>query len=200
MLLCYSDQNASGQEIAPLCQRGDTDPEGSTTKTSISSTSTTLFPTSTTMLPMSTTHAITTTTSSEVSECPEGWTHQETSCYWVVLHNADWVEAYNGCPQLHPDAHLASSGSESENEIISSLHSGSPYNFWLGGTDADEEGNWIWTDGTPFNYTYWASGQGEGGITENCIAIYTYNQYGTWKDYECYDSHPYICEINLDYK
>ena len=147
---------------------------------------------------MSTTHAITTTTSSEVSECPEGWTHHETSCYWVVLYPVvNWFEAFNGCPQLHPAAHLASSGSESENEIISSLHSDSVY-LWLGGTDADEEGNWIWTDGTPFNYTRWYSGEGAGGITQNCLALYT--NYEQWYDYECFESYPYVCEINLDYK
>ena len=71
--------------------------------------------------------------------------------------------------------------------------------FWLGGSDSDEEGNWTWTDGTPFNYTKWESYEGAGGIKQNCLAI-RLSYHGYWYDYECFDSHPYICEINLDYK
>merc|ERR1719264_1898485 len=113
-----------GEKIAPLCQRGDLQPDGSTTTTIISSTSTT--------------QALATTTSEEVSECPEGWSKNEASCYWVVFDPVDWVEANHGCQQLHPSAHLASSGSAMENDYIANLYyetSSSSNYFWLGGTD-----------------------------------------------------------------
>ena len=184
-MIFHRDQTA--KTIAPLCQRGEMEPEGSTTTTT-----TAIFPTTTTP-------ALTTTTPDEVSECPEGWSRNQTSCYWVVLDTADWFEAYNGCQQLHPNSHLASSGSESENAFIANLHYSDRY--WLGGTDSDEEGNWAWTDGTSFNYTNWYSGEGAGGISENCLAIYPSKTYGyPWFDYECFESHPYICEINIDNK
>ena len=183
-MIFHRDQTA--KTIAPLCQRGEMEPEGSITTT----TTTAIFPTTTTP-------ALTTTTPDEVSECPEGWSRNQTSCYWVVLDNADWFEAYNGCQQLHPSAHLASSGSETENAFIGRMHFNT--HFWLGGTDSDVEGNWTWTDGTPFNYTHWKSDEGADGITENCLAIYTYSGY-YWYDYECFESYPYVCEINLDNK
>ena len=63
------------------------------------------------------------------------------------------------------------------------------------------EGNWIWTDGTPFNFTKWNSGEGAGGITQNCLALYTLSGHDErWYDRECFESYPFICEINLDYK
>ena len=162
------------------------EPEGSTTTT------TAIFPTTTTPAP-------TTTTPDEVSECPEGWSRNQTSCYWVVLDNADWFEAYNGCQQLHPSAHLASSGSETENAFIGRMHFNT--HFWLGGTDSDVEGNWTWTDGTPFDYTNWYSGEGSDDTGDNCLAINVDNYYRTyWFDLGCFDSHPYICEINLDHR
>ena len=186
MVIFHRDQNAGDEKIAPLCQRGEMEPEGSTTTT-------------TTILPTTATPALTTTTPDGVSECPEGWSKNQTSCYWMVFlsfDHASWAEAKQRCPQFHPAAHLASSGSELENDFITHMHSGTE-TFWLGGTDSDEEGNWTWTDGTPFNYTKWESYEGAGGIKQNCLAI-RLSYYGYWYDYECFDSYPYICEINLD--
>ena len=177
----------NGEKIAPLCQRGDLQPGG---------------PTSTSATTVTTTSATSTTTNHDVAECPEGWARNQTSCYWVVLDPSDWIEAKNGCPQIHLSAHLASSGSKMENDFIGRLHSGSGHNFWLGGTDSDDEGNWRWIDGTPFNFTSWESSEGSGGVQDSCLAISNrYNDYYEtfwWFDYECYTSYSYICEINLD--
>ncbi len=30
--------------------------------------------------------------------------------------------------------------------------------YWLGATDAAQEGSWLWQDGTSFAYTNWAAG------------------------------------------
>ena len=195
-MIFHRDQTA--KTIAPLCQRGEMEPEGSTTTTT---TTTAIFPTTTTP-------ALTTTTPDEVSECPEGWSRNQTSCYWVALLSYDytsWVEANKRCPQFHPAAHLASSGSELENDFITKLHPGDPSHFWLGGEDFKEEGNWVWTDGTPFTFTNWLTDghgtQGSGGPAQNCLAITTTtNDYytGKWYDYECYATHAYMCEINID--
>jgi len=188
--MACGDHNANGEKIAPLCQQGDLQPDGSTTTTTISSTTTT-------------TQALATTTSDEVFECPLGWSQFNSSCYWLVFDEVDWVEALNGCQQIHPAAHLASSGSASENDYIANLHdtTSSGYYFWLGGTDSDVEGNWTWTDGTPFDYTNWYSGEGSDDTGDNCLAINVDNYYRTyWFDLGCFDSHPYICEINLDHR
>ena len=122
----------------------------------------------------------------------------------MVLDPSDWIEAKNGCPQIHPAAHLASSGSKIENDFIGRLHPSdiTRLYFWLGGTDSDDEGNWSWIDGTPFNFTSWESSEGSDGVQDSCLAMYNYYYYSydtyRWYDYECYASYPYICEINLD--
>jgi len=185
--MACGDQNANGAKIAPLCQRGDLQPDESTT-TILSTTSTTQAPA--------------TTTSDGVSECPEGWSKYNSSCYWAVFDLVDWVEASNGCQQLHPAAHLASSGSASENNYIGNLHyeTNSYKYFWLGGSDSDE-GNWTWTDGTPFNYTKWSGSEGSGGTSQNCLAMDTYyssSYNGYWYDFECFASYSYFCEIDLE--
>merc|ERR1711971_1218811 len=173
--MACGDQNAAGgAKIAPLCQRGDLQPDESTT---------TMLSTSTT------TQEPATTTSDGVSECPEGWSKNQTSCYWAVFDQVDWIEALIGCQQLHPAAHLASSGSATENDYIANLHyeSNNHNYFWLGGSDFDEEGNWTWTDGTPFSYTKWQGSEGSGGTAQNCLAVdiyYSSYDNGYWYDKE----------------
>ena len=99
---------------------------------------------------------------------------------------------------------LPVSGSKMENDFIGRLHPSdiTRLYFWLGGTDSDDEGNWRWIDGTPFNFTSWESSEGSGGVQDSCLAISNrYNDYYEtywWYDYECYTLYSYICEINLD--
>ena len=150
------------------------------------------------------------TTSDQTFECPEGWGRFDSSCYWLVFDEVNWVEAQHGCSELHPGAHLASSGSELENDFIaSSLYTSNVREFflWLGGTDFEQEGNWTWTDSTPFNYTYWCDAyycggdEGNGGTGKNCLAINIGDSYSStykrWYDFGCFDLFSYVCEINL---
>ena len=47
---------------------------------------------------------------------------------------------------------------------------------WIGFTDKDQEGNWVWTDGSPITYTNWNNGEPNDssplGISENYGIIY----------------------------
>ncbi|MCC7200990.1 MAG: PEP-CTERM sorting domain-containing protein [Gammaproteobacteria bacterium] len=57
--------------------------------------------------------------------------------------------------------HLATLGTEGENDFIKALLDATPgapgvgNNFWLGGSDSDSEGAFRWIDGTPFSFTDW---------------------------------------------
>ncbi|XP_076451858.1 ladderlectin-like [Babylonia areolata] len=74
---------------------------------------------------------------------------------------------------------------------------------WIGLSDQASEGHFLWGDGTPAKFTYWASGQpGEFGSLEDCVAMDTREE-GRWHDYSCSDwffsSHHenFICEFPL---
>jgi len=59
--------------------------------------------------------------------------------------------------------------------------------FWLGLSDWDVEGEWVWASGEPVTYTNW---QGEGPndayAGEDCAAIYGDNYFqGEWNDLGC---------------
>ncbi|VDI73478.1 Hypothetical predicted protein [Mytilus galloprovincialis] len=64
--------------------------------------------------------------------------------------------------------------------------------LWLGGTDMDSEGNWIWDDSkTPLNLTFWRPGEpNDAGGEEDCLASHT----GVWNDIPCTLEAQFVCE------
>lgn len=72
--------------------------------------------------------------------------------------------------------------------------------YWIGGTDLDAEGQWMWMNTTRFwsggatgsasGYQHFAAPPA-GGNTRNCLQV-TAN--GTWTDADCNRTHAYICQ------
>ena len=72
-----------------------------------------------------------------------------------------------------------------------------PNNGWLGGSDADVEDTWTWTDGETFTYTNWvtltAGTQPLGGTAQNCLQMRHGD--GQWDDTNCEANKKYyICK------
>merc|ERR1712126_350826 len=156
---CSASNDQHGAGISPVCQRGNIDPDDKTTPKM--STSTTTEMTSTT------THPI-------VEDCPYGWSQFNNSCYLFNHHIQTWILARENCQRMNPGADLASSNSQAENQFLYKLSIiGNSYKGgWLGGSDSHVEGEWVWTDGSSFNYIHWY-GSPNGGLTENCMHMYT---------------------------
>ena len=54
---------------------------------------------------------------------------------------------------------------------------------WIGGNDIDEEGTWKWTDGSPFEFTFWRSGEPNNhNHNEDCMM---HGFPGKWNDGPC---------------
>ena len=63
--------------------------------------------------------------------------------------------------------------------------------WWIGASDIDVEGRWIWTDGDPVGWTTWRSGEPNDSGGEDCGEL---GSDGQWNDTECWRLRSYVCE------
>jgi hypothetical protein len=125
----------------------------------------------------------------DASACPLGWSVLSNRCYFFVEVELDWNGAQAACEAL--GASLASIGGEGEDNFVRSLvKEGS---FWLGGSDGMTEGQWLWSDGTPWSYDHWGSGQPDNWFNEDCLE----RKDGRWNDTGCEDKLSSVCERPL---
>ncbi|MDA7510903.1 hypothetical protein N8612_04425, partial [Verrucomicrobia bacterium] len=88
--------------------------------------------------------------------------------------------------------HLVSITSKEEQKLVADLAGGKYY--WLGASDALEEGDWKWETGEPFTFTNWAEGEpNNGGDTQHYLWMYPN---GDWDDmHHVVEASGYILEI-----
>uniref|UniRef100_A0A8C9Z632 C-type lectin domain-containing protein n=1 Tax=Sander lucioperca TaxID=283035 RepID=A0A8C9Z632_SANLU len=104
------------------------------------------------------------------------------------------------CPKIFCKAaggNLASVHSEEEYSFLKTYInqvSGVIERTWMGGFDSVQEGVWMWSDGSTFDYKSWAPGQPDNtdGV-ENCLENYN----DKWNDNSCPKVFPFLCSKNL---
>ncbi|XP_063963415.1 uncharacterized protein LOC129273234 [Lytechinus pictus] len=130
--------------------------------------------------------------------CDSGWTRNGNACYQLVESAVDYTTALAACRGLNDYGDLASIGDQDENDFLLALsrRTFEMNSYWIGYNDLDEEGTWVWTDGTVTSYTNWNSGEPSGG-SEHCGAL-RWSSDGTWNDAHCSSSYGYVCKYPLN--
>ena len=100
--------------------------------------------------------------------------------------------------------HLPEPRNEHENNFLDKLTPNSN-KFFLGMTDAETEGDWVWrTDSTSvtwYNWKVWGDDRGaepNGGQEENCVVMLKLTERGEsskWGDRPCSDTATVVCEV-----
>lgn len=111
-------------------------------------------------------------------------------CYIYVSTQMSWTNAEANCVSL--GGHLASIHSAAENAALHNIKT-STDGVYIGCHDSTAEGTFIWTDGTAFSYTYWASGEPNNGGNEDYCHFVTNSD--RWNDNEGYQQYASICQI-----
>ncbi|XP_061828609.1 ladderlectin-like isoform X1 [Nerophis lumbriciformis] len=126
--------------------------------------------------------------------CPKDWTQLNDRCYIYLDYPSTFAAAERTCKILH--ANLVSIRSRTENAVVLQLirnaNDGDLIDTWTGLHDTIEEDDFIWTDGTEFDFEDFADGEPNSlGGNEDCVDIE--GDDGQWHDNECSDESPFIC-------
>ncbi|GEM_PF-4872760 len=135
----------------------------------------------------------------------------ENHTYQLMETGLTWKQAKAACEEV--GGHLATVGSIEEQKALNQLMDeyGDRISYWIGGTDAETEGEWKWITDEPFSYINWIDGEPDNSTDmesggENYLAMYRgkhgSNAANGWAD-DCdtatmMTAFGYICEWDND--
>lgn len=158
------------------------------------------------------------TTTLEVEECPNGCNLDAIRTAYTDAGCIELTSCTSGCNLyfLNPQSmtgseaqtfaenlggNLVSIQSQAENDcILGALTDiGQSGTIWIGLGDEAVEGDFVWYDQSPVNYTNWAPGEPNQSGNEDCVQIYPGgSDPGMWNDLDCDDGDSKsIIEVNL---
>ena len=104
-------------------------------------------------------------------------------CYIFSDTSLNWQAAEDSCVDW--GGHLASIHSELENFAINSIRDESDFT-WIGLSDTVRDGDYVWTDGTIFDFNNFAVGQPDSLRGESCFHLFNRARgHLTWNDFPC---------------
>ncbi|XP_024143279.1 type-2 ice-structuring protein isoform X1 [Oryzias melastigma] len=129
--------------------------------------------------------------------CGYGWTQIHDRCFRYIPVLQTWSRAERDCRSKGAtlaSVHDIQEYHEIQRLILTATHS--YQETWIGGSDAQEEGLWLWSDGSAFHYTNWCGSHINHGRNWNCLRM---NHSGgkCWDDYTCQTRLPYVCAKNM---
>ncbi|XP_028399197.1 collectin-10-like [Dendronephthya gigantea] len=128
------------------------------------------------------------TTSSAITS----WHAFNQSYFALVATEVNFNDALKSCRARKGD--LASISSDEERTFLfKTFVNGGKYTF-LGLNDIDQEGSYVWTDGSPVTYARFAQGQPNGGA-EDCVVML---HDGYLHDILCSTLNYFFCETNYN--
>ncbi|XP_031151487.1 hepatic lectin-like isoform X6 [Sander lucioperca] len=141
-----------------------------------------------------------------------GWELHGGKCYYFSTDRLSWELSRNLCKEQHGD--LVKIDSREEQTLLE-LKLREKMNqdedkFWIGLTDSETEGTWLWADGSPLDtsLTFWSSGEtktepepdnwtGEDPDGEDCVRMGEKGRapdLKCWFDKSCKEPQRCICE------
>ncbi|KAJ8352921.1 hypothetical protein AAFF_G00136630 [Aldrovandia affinis] len=77
--------------------------------------------------------------------CPEGWKQRNSTCYYFSTERKSWKDSRIDCLKQGADLVIIES-KEKQDFIFKDTREGY---YWIGLSDSETEGTWLWVDGTP---------------------------------------------------
>ena len=130
------------------------------------------------------------------ADCPsDDWiTGYNGFCYILVNNTWPWYVSKDACDQVAATgATLTSIHDAQLNAFVAETVAGEE-EAWLGMTRATTYADWTWTDGTPFNFSYWYQDEPYG--TGELCGVTNCGRVGEWCAKSCDDYNSvFVCEF-----
>lgn len=121
--------------------------------------------------------------------CKPGWSYFGGICYATSHSCKNWTEAQQTCQTYN--ANLINVKNQEENVYVQHRLNGAK--GWIGLSDRDSEGTFVWSDNQPNNFTYWAKNQPNNLKNEDCVHTLGVRHSFMWNDVGCDSCHNYTC-------
>ncbi|MFM7151271.1 MAG: family 16 glycoside hydrolase, partial [Gemmataceae bacterium] len=134
------------------------------------------------------------------SKIPADASFFQGKAFKVFTENLTWSQAKAECEKR--GGILACIRSKEESDFLTGLVNKAALDeAWVGATDEQEEGKWVWLDGTPFIYTNWFTGQPNNKNSEEHYMILWARMEGQWCDQPNVSTQHrpgYVCQWKAD--
>ncbi|KAF6717540.1 Galactose-specific lectin nattectin [Oryzias melastigma] len=127
--------------------------------------------------------------------CPPFWYSYGNRCYKYVATPMIWGDAELHC--VSQGANLVSVQSNEEEAFIKTLirnFDPAQADTWIGLSDAEKEGGWLWSDGSKITFQAWHSGQPDNYKGKEHCATTNYGTTKKWNDLPCTYKYGFVCK------
>ncbi|XDV12798.1 hypothetical protein PO909_001373 [Leuciscus waleckii] len=132
---------------------------------------------------------------------PEKWVQDKGRFYVFSNDTMDWDNSRKRCQDLGGDLVIINSSEEQEFLAQQTVISKASVLHWIGLTDRQTEGTWLWVDNTPLNsnLSWWIfppdNYDTHDPLGEDCAVLNGYLRGEKWGDISCLKKERSICEI-----
>jgi len=121
--------------------------------------------------------------------CPADWIDSEEGCFYFANEVGDegmtWYDAVEYCKDIKGGYLAEVLNAETQALLVEEASVLPPTNWWLGGSDEESEGNWVWIrTNENMIYTAWKTGEPNQLENENCLFLGNKALY-SWYDWVC---------------
>lgn len=131
----------------------------------------------------------------DLSEEFERIGEREGNAYYLSDSTFTWTEAKTRAEEMTDasNGHLVTFSSSDEESFVASRVSAEQ--FWIGLTDRENEGDWVWITGEPLTYTNWQDEEPNNARGGEDVAAW--NESG-WNDTLNEEEKQYVIELELE--
>lgn len=127
----------------------------------------------------------------EEGPCSLGWVEVNRKCYYMttVGETKNWFDSKTDC--VNRGGRLVTIKTMTELQVLGVFHD----RAWIGLSDRNAEGTWLWEDGTELQSSFWLKGEpNDSEDNEDCVHLTAIGKKLGFNDNHCEVELSYICE------